>query len=100
MPRKSDPKMTFVQRIAVTMMCTVIGLIALMVLGNTGVKYKGMRQGSGIELAGEAYESALADMEEQEDWLGDYRRPFNMFVCVTFQELCKQIVRTRRTVAS
>eukprot|EP01043_Picozoa_sp_COSAG02_P043655 COSAG02_NODE_3822_length_6184_cov_537.928219_5_plen_523_part_00 len=100
MPRKSDPKMTFVQRIAVTMMCTVIGLITLMVLGNTGVKYQGMRQGSGIELAGEAYESAMADMGEQDDWLGDFRKPFNMFICVTFQEFCKQIVRTLRTAAS
>ena len=97
MPRKSDPKMTFVQRIAVTMMCTVIGLITLMVLGNTGVKYQGLRQGSGIELAGEAYESAMADMGEEEDFLGDYRKPFNMFVCVTFQEVCKQIVRTSRS---
>lgn len=100
MPRKSDPKMTFVQRIAVTMMCTVIGLITLMVLGNTGVKYKGLRQGSGIELAGEAYESAMADIGEQDDFLGDYRKPFNMFICVTFQEICKQIVRTLPTAAT
>lgn len=96
MPRKSDPKMTFLQRISVTMMCTVIGLITLMVLGNSGVKYQGMRSGSGIEVAGEAYESALASMEEEDDWLGGFRKPLNMFICVTFQELCKQIVRTTR----
>ena len=78
------------------MMCTVIGLITLMVLGNTGVKYQGMRQGSHIELVGEAYEAAMADVGEQEDWLGEFRHPFSMFVCVTLQEICKQIVRMER----
>ena len=43
---------------------------------------------------GEAYESAMADMGDQQDWLGDYRKPLNMFICVTFQEICKQIVRS------
>lgn len=91
---ESDPKMTFLQRILVTVMCTLVGLITLMILGNTGVKYKGMRSGSGIEVAGEAYESALADMEEEQsaDWLEGIRKPLNMFICVTVQEICKQIV--------
>ena len=100
MPRKSDPTMTFVQRICVTMMCTIIGLITLMVLGNTGVKYQGMRQGSRIELAGEAYEAAMAEVGEQEDWLGELRQPFSMFVCITLQEICKQIVRMQRAAVS
>jgi hypothetical protein len=54
-PRKADPQMTFASRLLCTVVCTLVGLMVLMVLGNSGVKYQGMRSGSDIELAGEAY---------------------------------------------
>eukprot|EP01048_Picozoa_sp_COSAG05_P036684 COSAG05_NODE_16667_length_341_cov_0.834711_1_plen_34_part_01 len=34
--------MTFFARLLVTVVCTLVGLMCLVILGNTGVKYKGM----------------------------------------------------------
>ena len=68
-----------------------VGLICMMVLGNSGVKYKGMRGGSDVEVAGEAYEQGMAELNSAIDhrWI----TLFHMFVCVTLQEIAKQLIR-------
>jgi hypothetical protein len=62
--------------------------MCMMVMGNSGVKYSGVRSGSDVEVAGEAYEQLLSQGVDPE-----YRKWLNMFVTITVQEISKQIMR-------
>lgn len=90
-PRESDPQITFAARLLVTVVCILVGLMCMLVLGNTSVKYQGMRSGSDVEVAGEAYEKMLSQNSGGLD--PQYRKWLNMFVTITVQELSKQIMR-------
>lgn len=100
LPRGSDPQMQFSARLLCTIVCTLVSLMCMMILGNGGVKYEGMRSGSDVEVAGEAYEKMISGnslasgkLTEGLQMSDTARNVLNMFICITVQEFAKQIMR-------